>query len=336
MDRLNVAVIGCGAIYPNHADAIVEYPGVKLYAVCDKNEERAKKAAHKYECKHYIDYEDMLKDKEINIVHICTPHYLHAPMAIKAMQSGKHVLTEKPIATSTSDALEMIRVSKETGRHFGVCFQNRYNSTSLRVKEILESGKAGRVIGAKAFVTWFRDEKYYTESGWRGTWEREGGGVLINQAIHTLDLLQWFIGDIERIKANVDTRVLEGVIEVEDTADATICFKNQAKALFYATNGYVRNSPVEIEIVCENAVIKLCDDLIIKYKDGQVEQLKPTDKKTGEKAYWGASHGYLIHDFYNKILSGEKFGVGGEEGITALKMIECIYKSSKTGEYINF
>lgn len=328
MKKLNAAVVGCGAIHRNHADAIADCPEVRLYAVCDIKEDRAVEAAGRYNCKYYTDFKEMLECKEIDVIHLCTPHYLHAPMAVEAMRKGKHVLTEKPMAMTPEEAGEMIKVSEETGKVLGVCFQNRYNAVSVRIKELLDSGVAGKVLGAKASVTWCRDEKYYTGSGWRGKWSTEGGGVLINQAIHTLDLLQWFLGEIESIRANVDTRLLEGIIEVEDTAEAMIKFSSGAAALFYATNNYPINSPIEIEIICENAVMKLVDNLTVKYKDGREETVSENERKTGEKAYWGLSHRYLIQDYYEKLLKNEKFELNGYEGIKALKIIRGIYESS--------
>jgi len=334
MKQLKAAIIGCGSISSVHADSIRKSGKAELAAVCDIDTQRMDMAVQKYHTKGYENYKDVLSDQSIDVVHICTPHYLHSQIALEALKAGKHVLTEKPMAISTGAAGEMIDISNKTGKRLGVCFQNRYNTTSVKIKELLKSGKAGRIIGGKAFVTWFRTDKYYTESGWRGTWEKEGGGVLINQSIHTLDLLQWFMGDVESIKANVDTRKLKDVIEVEDTADVYIKFKNNATALFYATNCYVQNSPVEIEIVCENAVLKLCQDLEIKYKDGTVEKVADVDRLTGEKAYWGSGHSALIDDFYSKIISGEDFPIDGCEGIKTIKIIEAIYKSSRNREFV--
>lgn len=336
MKILNAAIIGCGSIYGNHAEAIAGLRASRLYAVCDTDRKRAGDAAHRYDCSFFTDYRLMLEDKNIDVVHICTPHYLHSAMAIDAMKSGKHVLTEKPMAVSVEEALEMNRVSRETGMTLGVCFQNRYNATSLRIKEVLQSGKAGRLLGAKAIVTWNRKGKYYTESDWRGKRETEGGGVLINQSIHTLDLMQWFMGDIDGIQAHVDIRLLRGIIDVEDTADATISFANGSSLLFFATNNYVTDAPVEIEIICEKAVIRLMEKLTIKYSDDTVEEVQETDKVTGEKAYWGCSHKYLIQDFHNSLLEGRTFDLTGEQGITAIKIIDAIYKSSEANGWCRF
>lgn len=334
MSVLNAAIIGCGTIFEKHAEAVAGLEKARLYAVCDIDAEKAEKAAKQYGCRCFTDFCEMLEDDAINVVHICTPHYLHAPMAIKAMERGKHVLTEKPMAISVRDAGEMIRVSRKTDKTLGVCFQNRYNATSMKIREVLRSGKAGKILGAKAIVTWSRSGEYYTESGWRGTWEKEGGGVLINQSIHTLDLVQWFMGEIDGIKAHVDTRLLKGIIEVEDTADATITFKSGSSCIFFATNNYAVNSPVEIEIICENAVLKLRDILDISYSDGSEEHISEAEKAAGQKAYWGDSHKYLIGDFYEGLLKGKKFALDGEEGIVAIKMIDAIYRSSKTNDYV--
>ncbi len=329
MIRYNSAIAGCGAISSIHGDAITGCQNANLYAVCDIDRVKASKAADKYACKNFTDYETMLSDKSIDVIHICTPHYLHAPMAISAMKAGKNVLVEKPMAISVSDAQEMISVSGQTGKKLGICFQNRYNTTAQKTKEVLGAGKAGRVLGGKALVTWHRDEAYYRTGDWRGTWEKEGGGVLINQAIHTLDLLQWFMGDVERVRASVDTRMLDKVIEVEDTAEATIFFRNGAAALFYATNCYCVDSPVEIELVCEKATISLKDDLTIRYKNGETEHAADVDKATGEKAYWGCGHKLLIEDFYSKLISGESFEPDGTQGIKAIEIISAIYKNSR-------
>ena len=325
---LNCAIIGCGRIFSTHADAILKCADAKLYAVCDIDTQRAEKAAGKYQCRAFYDYRELLNDKRIDVVHICTPNYLHATMAIDAMQQGKHVFTEKPMAITVAEAEKMIKVSKETGKLLGICFQNRFNTTSIKVKELLSSGKAGRVLGGRAFMTWNRDREYYASDAWRGTWDQEGGGALINQAIHTLDLIQWFIGDVEKVTGSIHTRLLEGDIEVEDTAEATILFRDGTAVLFYASNNYCMDAPVSIEIVCENAVIRMDEELTIKYSNADIETIVDVDPTTGAKSYWGSSHKVLIEDFYRSIANGGKARIDGEEGIKALKMINAVYEDA--------
>lgn len=339
MKNLTAAIIGCGAIYPLHADAIMEAPNVVLKAVVDIDEQKAKAAAAKYNCRYYTDYMEMLKDNDIDVVHICTPHYLHAPMAINGIKNHKHVLIEKPVAMNVEEAQEIVKVSSQYQRYAAVCFQNRYNKNSLKVKKILDSGTLGKIKGIKGIVTWHRNEPYYTESTWRGRWETEGGGVLINQAIHTLDLMQWFGGEIEAIKGSIDTRVLEGIIEVEDTSDATIYFKNGAVGVFYATNCFTTNSPVEIEIHCEKGSLRMSGtDLLIMQGERQELIKDVSDEPLKEKAYWGTSHKDLIHSFYEVILNEKSSDsadfITAQEGIMALRLIEGIYQSNQLKEKV--
>lgn len=326
MKALNAAIIGCGSIYENHAKAIAEYDGVNLHTFCDIKPERAANAVSKYGGKPASDFDKVICDKDIDVVHICTPHYLHAPMAIEALRHGKHVMLEKPVAMNSDEAEGVIKAADESDRHIGICFQNRYNDNSLIIKKLLDSGKAGTVLGARAFVTWCREGKYYTESDWRGKWSTEGGGVLINQAIHTIDLMQWFMGEIKSISGSTATRKLGNIIEVEDTAEAYIEFENGASGLFFASNCYAANAPVSIEIVCENAAIRLEDELTVKWKDGRTERYIEEKRKTGEKAYWGMGHAKLIYDFYDSIKEGRKFAITPREASTAVMIIDAIRK----------
>lgn len=333
MKIYKTAIIGCGVIHSLHADALANYPHAELKTVVDTDTEKSEASARKYGCKALTDYRVALADPEIDVVHICTPHYLHAPMAIEAMKAGKHVLTEKPMAISVEDCMKMRSISSETDRQLGVCFQNRYNTTSRYIKTLLESGKAGRIIAAKASVTWLRGQDYYGSAPWRGTWAQEGGGVLINQSIHTLDLIRWFAGKAVKIKGNTDTRFLEDIIEVEDTAEATILFENGARGFFFATNGYA-DAPVELQLVCENAVMTLAGDLTVKYKSGESEIITDVHPKTGEKAYYGTGHAALIEDFYDSLLAGKPFTVDGSQGIETIRLIQALYKSSESRAWV--
>ena len=340
-----VGIIGCGTVHGVHAEALSHTDNAcvaaisggantVLTAVADIIPQRAQATAEKFGCDWYTDYKDLLAREDIDSVHICVPHYLHAPIAIEAMRAGKNVLTEKPMAISVADAEEIIRVSKETGKQLGVCFQNRYNKINATVKALLDSGRAGKIKGARAIVTWHRDRAYYDSAEWRGTWKYEGGGVLINQSIHTIDMLQWYMGEIDKLKAHVDTRLLGDCIEVEDTAEATVLFKSGAVLLFYATNCYSSTPNPFVELECENCTIRIEDDVRVTWSDGRIEYIQDDGKAIGDKAYWGRSHEKIIADFYRTLDEGGKFAVDGEQGITAIKIIDGIYRSSKTNEYV--
>lgn len=335
MKKYNVALIGCGTIHSFHADALAACPDTELKAVVDIDISKAERASVKYGCKAFQDYKEVLAGTDIDSIHICTPHYLHSEMAIEAMKAGKHVLTEKPMAISVKECEDMIQASEKTGMQLGVCFQNRYNTTSQYIKRLLLSGKAGRVLAVKASVTWLRGKDYYSSASWRGSWAQEGGGVLINQAIHTLDLLQWFTGKAKRIKGTTDIRFLQDIIEVEDTAEATIQFENGARGFFFATNCYA-DAPVELQLVCENVILTLTEPLLtIRYGNGEAETISDIHPRTGEKAYYGVGHAALIEDYYACLSKGIPFPVDGTQGISTIRLIQSLYKASEENNWID-
>jgi len=341
--RWKVGIIGCGGIAQIHRDALLACPDAEIIAVCDVVRERAESMAaaiadadsENGPVEVFEDWHDLVSHPGLDAVHLCTPHFLHAEMAIGAMQAGLHVLTEKPMAISLADAEAMNRVAGETGKRLGVCFQNRYNNTSTRMRAVLASGRAGKVRGGRAIVTWNRGADYYGSGPWRGTWKEEGGGVMINQAIHTLDLLQWMLGgNPVSLKGSMDTRLLSGIIEVEDVAEALIRFENGVNGLFYATNSYCTDAPVQLEIVCEHAVMRLDDVLTIRYDDGETETVAENDVATGEKAYWGCGHKILVADWYRCMKTGEAFPIDGHAAITALGLVLGLYESGRTGKLV--
>lgn len=335
MRELRSAVIGCGLISKNHLKALGSLEYANCVAVCDIVREKAELAAKEYGVpKVYTDYKEMLADPEIDVIHICTPHFLHAQMAVDALQAGKHTLCEKPMALTKEDAERMIEARDKAQKQLGICFQNRYNEASVYMKKLLESGKLGKILGARGQVTWNRKPEYYTDSPWRGRWATEGGGVLINQAIHTFDLLQWLTVPIVTVEAGIATRRLKEAIEVEDTVDVYMTGGQGERLLFYASNCYVKNAPVELEIVCEKGSVKMTGNVVVTDEDGEITQ---TDYSSGTvlgKDYWGSGHGFLIQDFYNCIQKGQAFPVSGEEAIVSVKLLDAVYRSGKEGRTI--
>ncbi|WP_339315265.1 Gfo/Idh/MocA family oxidoreductase [Paenibacillus sp. FSL R10-2734] len=329
MNKLGVAIIGCGAIFPLHAKAISAIKDVSLLTVVDIDADKAARAGIEYTCHATDDYREILNDDRIDVVHLCTPHYLHAEMAVDLLRAGKHVLTEKPIAVDLPSAMRMLEAAEQSTGQLGVVFQNRYNDTSIYIKKSIDSGALGKLRCMKGVVTWHRSESYYKDSNWRGRWSTEGGGVLINQTIHTLDLLQWYGGEITSVKGSITTDVLDGVIEVEDTAHACINFANNVRGLYYGTNTYLEDSPVELELVFEEGTLNLRRDCLYLWKEGEESLVcEPILSAKEGKAYWGTGHKRLIEDFYEHIFSGRKFWLDGTEGIKALELVAGIYSSS--------
>lgn len=335
MKPLGVAVIGCGAISSVHLKAVSANPSAQLLAVVDIDAALAEKTAQQYGSSFYTDHHEMLKRDDIDVVHICTGHYLHAPMAVDALRAGKHVLTEKPMAENKAAAQTMLDAAEANPDvQLGVIFQNRYNPASIIMKKYAESEELGKLICMKGLVTWFRGAGYYATE-WKGKWATEGGGVLINQAIHTLDLLSWLGGEVASVKGTISTDSLESVIEVEDTAHAHLVFENGTTAIFYATNAYRTNSPVEVEMIFEKGKLYLRGDILVLEQNGtQTVLSEPVVNDLGEKSYWGVSHGAQIADFYDHIQAGKPFWLNGPEGYKAFRLVMDIYESSRTGKRI--
>ncbi|WP_018751080.1 Gfo/Idh/MocA family protein [Paenibacillus sanguinis] len=335
-EQIGMAIVGCGGIAPVHADAVQELEHVHLQAVVDSDQPKARQMATAYGCNAWSDYRVLLERDDIQAVHLCTPHHLHADMAARLLRAGKHVLTEKPMAHNLEAAEKLLATAQQCSTQLGVCFQNRYNLPSRQICEIIDNGTLGRLLCLKGIVTWHREASYYTDSPWRGRWATEGGGVLINQAIHTLDLLRWFGGEVVSVQGSATADVLEETIEVEDTAHASIEFVGGVRGLFYATNAYLTNSPVELELVFEDGTLYQRRDCLFLYRDGQEIQLAEPPSGPEEpnpvrgKPYWGSSHRKLIADFYEHIRSGTPFPLDGIEGCKTLQLIEQIYRSSRT------
>ncbi len=323
----NCGIVGCGGIAQVHAETLHRLPGVKLSACADIRPERAEAMGEKYGCRSYSSLEEMLEKEKLDALHICTPHYLHVPMAEAAIAKGLAVFTEKPPAISM-EQWERFSSLEQKG-FLSVCFQNRYNDSVQYCKELLASGKLGKIQGARAFVTWSRDKAYYTESGWRGSLETEGGGVLINQSIHTLDLLTQFLGRPDWTEAKISNHHLKGVIQVEDTMEAYGDFQG-IPALFYATTAYCSNSPVLVELSCEKGVLRMEETRVeCILNDGSWEEKDFARRETLGKDYWGSSHGRCIEDFYNRLRKGEKPPIPPSSVKDTAEWMLCIYSSAR-------
>ncbi len=307
MKPLKAAVVGCGGIAQVHAAVLHEQETAELIAFADIRPDRAEALAKKYGGRAYASLEELLAQEKPDVLHICTPHYLHTPMAKLAAEQGIHVFTEKPPVIREAQWQEFRALGEQV--RVGVCFQNRYNASVSLMKKLLADPKTGKVLGARAFVTWHREAPYYTESGWRGSLETEGGGALINQAVHTLDLLVEFLGRPAAVDASMANHHLKQVIQVEDTFEAQIDFHGRP-AVFFATTGCAVDSPVLVELICENCTLRMEEqEVTVRWKDGSREYRRPAapvSPATG-KAYWGASHGLCIRDFYDSVLTGSSF-----------------------------
>lgn len=332
---MKVAVIGCGSVSKVHFKALSEIPEVEIVAVADIKPERADQKAAEFGAKAYYDFDELIKNEQLDVIHICTPHYLHTPMAITALEKGINILLEKPCSVSLEEVELLRNAQLKSGKQLGVCFQNRYNACVQDAKKIIDSGKMGKAKSVRAFVTWARDEKYYSDD-WHGTLDKECGGVLINQSIHTMDLVQYLGGKCKKVTAHVSNDHLKGIIEVEDTASALLELENGVTAVFYATLAYAENSEVFIEIALEKGKLRIEGEKLFTIDEsGKLTQTtsKPDVVYHGQH-YWGSGHSVLINDYYYCLKSGEKFEIDAIEGGRAAQIVAACYESSKTGESV--
>ena len=337
---LKVGIVGCGSIFTMHATSCHHLPGATLVGVCDIKKDRADAAAAKYQVPAYYDYKELIDPEKIDVVHICVPHYLHPIISRYALEHGVNVLCEKPMSIEYQDGEYNVRLAEEKGLIYGIIFQCRYNDTSRLVKENLDNGKLGKVISARCTLTWCKPDSYYSLSDWKGTWDKEGGGVIIDQAIHSLDLANWFINDEPvEVQAHIANRG-HSIMEVDDTGEGFIRYKNGATLSFWAMNNYGCDEPIEIRLLCENGkVVMSYDDVRIEFNDGTVlstSQQSDGIYYEGGKDYWGFRHIRQIEDFYKSVEAKEEPFISGKEALKIQKLICAIYKSGKTGETVLF
>lgn len=339
MKKLKAAVIGCGSISTMHLDAIQALENVELVGVCDIRKERAEEKACAYNTKAFTDYHDLFANAKPDAVHLCLPHYLHTIVAREAFDAGIHVLSEKPIGIQYEDAAKTVDMADQLSLQYGVIFQNHFNAPSVFVKKRIEDGRLGAVKCARAVLSWQRTEEYYSSTDWKGTWDKEGGGVMINQAIHILDLANWFIdNDPVDVQASIHNRLHPNIV-VEDTAEGLVQYANGARLLFYATNNYYCDEDVEIRLYCKNGTAVLSyDELTIKYNDGTIESVSNNNMRfaySGGKACWGQQHAAQIRQFYSAVAGNEPLQGTARYALRIQKIICGIYREPYQKQFGN-
>ncbi len=325
------ALIGMGDIYNIHLNALSTIEDIEVVAVCDINPafEENKPEGTKF----YTDYKAMLKECSIDCVHICLPHDLHYPVTrdIVEMGLGVNVFCEKPLALNEKQAEDFAKLEEEHPEvKIGICLQNRYNETTEMLKEIIDSKKYGEVVGCRGLVPWYREKEYYTVKPWRGTMKNAGGGCMINQSIHTLDLLQFLCGKVASLKASVSS-LLEYDTEVEDTVTARLEFKNGSTGVFWATIANSKNESVQISVSLEKADFLINGGILYKIEEDNSQTFLCEDAKLpGLKFYYGASHAKLINIFYKAISENTENYTHVSDAVESIRLIDAINKSSDT------
>lgn len=357
MDRVRTAIVGCGKVGHIHAKSLSAIAESEFVAVCDEKIERAQIFAQQYGVRAYSDIATMVHDARVQAVVICTPHPVHAAPAIAAMQAGAHVLVEKPLASSLKDCDVMIESARAAGVRLAVVSQRRWYPPVQRIKEAIDVGKIGRpVLGMVVMLGW-RDEAYYQADPWRGKWKSEGGGVLVNQSPHQLDILQWLMGPIEQVFAYWDN-LNHPYIEVEDTAIAVIRFKGGGLGSIVASNSQKPGLYGKVHIHGENgasvgvqtdggamfiagmsSVLEppVNDLWTIPGEEHLLEEWQAEDRATFQRidtaTYY---HQVQDQDFIRALLEDREPSVTGVEGRKTVELFTAIYRSQRDHRPIEF
>ncbi len=257
-EKLRFGIIGCGVIGRIHAQAITSLPDAQLVAVADIIPERAQELAEAFHVTPYSDFQQMLAREQLDVVDVCTPSGMHGEHACQVMRSGPNVIVEKPMEISRAAIEEMLRVQQETGMKLAVISQHRFDPVTRQVHDLVEEQAFGRLVLGNAIIPWWRSQAYYDSGAWRGTWELDGGGVLMNQSIHSIDLLQWLMGPVRSVFAYTDTLVHR--METEDVAVAVLRFANGALGTIAATTGAYPGVSTRIEIYGDKGSAVIEDD----------------------------------------------------------------------------
>ena len=336
--RVRIAVVGCGRIATNHFNAIEKHKDrLQLVAVCDTDKAALQAATSQQNVPGYNSLGELLEHSNADVIALCTPSGLHPSQAIRIAQAGRHVMTEKPMATRWTDGLQMVRACDEAGVHLFVVKQNRRNATLQLLKRAVESRRFGRIFMVTINVFWSRPQSYYDSGKWRGTWEFDGG-ALMNQASHYVDLVDWLIGPVESVQAYVGT--LARNIQVEDTATVGVRWRSGALGSVNVTMlTYPKNFEGSITILGEKGTVRIGGVAVNEVQHWEFENKDPDDERIKSASYettsvYGFGHP-LYYDNVIKVLRGEaEPETDGREGLRSLELLIASYLSARDGKRV--
>jgi predicted dehydrogenase len=342
---IGFGIVGCGMISSFHARAIADVRGAKLEACFDTRAESAEKFASANGCRAYSNLGKMLADPKVSIVTIATPSGAHMEPAVAAARAGKHVIVEKPLEITLKRCDRIIEACEKAGVQCSAIFPSRFHDSSVKLKKAIEGKRFGRLTLGDAYVKWFRTQAYYDSGAWRGTWALDGGGALMNQAIHSVDILTWLMGPVAEIQANAATLAHER-IEVEDVIVATLRFENGALGILEATTaaypGYLKRIEIhgsEGSALLEEEDLKAWDFSKPRKEDKAILEQMKLHKSTGGGAADPAAighHGHAIQfrDFVDAVKKNRPPAVDGHEGRRSVEIILGVYKAAETGKTV--
>ncbi|MHA6523260.1 Gfo/Idh/MocA family protein [Tessaracoccus sp. G1721] len=358
MSALRFAVVGCGSIAPTHVRALQQLAGrVELVACSDIVPERAEALAAEFGLT-AMSYDDVLADPRIDAVSVCVPSGRHAEVGVPALLAGKHVIIEKPMEVTLEAADRLIAAQRSSGRTLAVVSQHRFDRAAQVVHEAVSDGRLGALVLAECRVPWFRTQEYYDSGEWRGTWALDGGGALINQGVHTVDLLRWMCGPVESVYAQARTATHER-IEVEDVVCATVTFANGAIATVMASTSAYPGFPASLSLHGTGGGAVINGDRLasLALQDGtalggetttaHAQQVASGGTRAATRAVdeasdlpadpadvWGEAHRLQLLDFVDAVAEGRDPLVDGVGGRQSLELVLAIYESARTGSVV--
>lgn len=343
MEKVRFGVIGAGMAGPYFGEGLRDLPDTECVAVATTREESARAFADKYGVPDwYTDWRKIVERKDIDAVAVVTPPYLHEEMVLAAAETGKHVITEKPMAINLTQADRMIAACDRAGVTFGVIFMYRFMDTIRQIKQAVEEGSLGKLVLGDTYAKFYRTQAYYDMAPWRGTWWGEGGGTLMSQTIHTIDLQLWIMGEVDSLAGFYTTASHD--IETDDLAVASLRFKNGALGNIVGSTATKPGYPRRLEIHGEKGTIVVKDDDIVvwdvdgmdgsKYLSQPKKNLGDSFSKPGYAD--STNHRMQLRDFVDAVKERRRPLVDGREGRKALEVLMAIYQSTKTGRVIQF
>lgn len=339
MAPVGIAMAGSGMIAGVHLAALKEIPDARIVGAWSLPPEETQRFSAQHQIRGYRSYDELLADPEVQAVTICLPSGHHADYGMRAASAGKHVIVEKPIDVTMAKARALIETCRKNDRRLSVIFQNRFTPAARKLRKALDQGLLGRLILGDAYVKWYRSPAYYTSNAWRGTKAIDGGGALINQAIHTIDLLQWMMGGAKRLCGLVRTST--HTIESEDLGVAVVEFSNGAVGVIEGSTAIQPGFKERIEIHGQKGSVILEGGNITAWKvEGcneadYVDEQKVSYGSTSSPAISHVNHKAQLEEIVASIQKNVESSINGEEGLKALRIVLGIYESSAKGQWID-
>ncbi|MDQ6815460.1 MAG: Gfo/Idh/MocA family oxidoreductase [Bacteroidota bacterium] len=343
--KFGFGIVGAGTISDIHALAIRSIPNAKLVGVYSINKGKSQAWADKNDCTCYDSLEKMLANDEINIVCICTPSGIHLDPAIKSFAAGKHCVIEKPLEVTLEKCDTIIESAEKAGLKTSVIFPSRFYEASTQVKKALDEKRFGELVLGDAYVKWSRSEAYYNSAAWRGTWQLDGGGALMNQGIHSVDLLQWYMGQVESVQS-VSANIKHKGIEVEDTIVSTLKFSNGALGTIECSTAIFPGALKRIEIMGTSGTAILEESNLVKWqfdKEAAEDEIITKNMSGGQVSHGGVSnpadisfkgHQRQLEDMILSIEKGKKPLIDAIEGRKSVEIVLAMYESARTGKKV--